>query len=111
RSVSCTMKTTGPPERSHPVRERCAEWLILGIIRKSPRRRSPQLAGWAGEWPFVPTLADDWHLDDVAELLASQTEVPLSGWRGPAQAFLERLDGDAEVTAQWNQAAPTRIPG
>jgi hypothetical protein len=65
---------------------------LLGIIRRSPRRRSAQLSGWATEWPFVPVLADGWEIDDVAELLASQTGVPLSGWESLARLFLERLD-------------------
>lgn len=66
---------------------------IIGIIGKSPRRRSAHLSGWANEWPFEPYIADGWDAVDVADLLASEAEIPLAGWRDLAQTFFERLSG------------------
>lgn len=65
---------------------------LLGIINKSPRRVSSHLVGWSNQWPFVPYLAEEWSLEEVAEILASEAGVPLTGWQELARAFLEDLD-------------------
>jgi hypothetical protein len=64
---------------------------LLRIISKSPRRRSAHLTGWASEWPFVPFISESWNIEDVAEMLEEQTEVPLRGWIDLAQPFLDQL--------------------
>lgn len=65
---------------------------LLSIISKSPRRRSPHLAGWVSEWPFVPYIADAWSPEEVADLLAPEAEVPLGGWVQLVKHLLEDLD-------------------
>ena len=43
---------------------------LLGIIARSPRRRSqPGVAGWNGEWPFLPYVDADLDLDQAGEAL------------------------------------------
>lgn len=67
---------------------------LLGVIDKSPRRHSPRLAGWSGQWPFV-AFTDDDEYDAIAEVIAPEAAVPLSGWKDLAQALLAHLDRDS----------------
>jgi hypothetical protein len=69
---------------------------LIGIIDRSPRRRSSRLAGWASEWPFVPYIAEGWQVDEVAEVLSSDGGVPLEEWRQLAHSFLDHFDGAEE---------------
>ncbi len=64
---------------------------LLRIIRKSGGRRSPQLSGWASQWPFVPYVHEDWELEGVGELLESSSGVPLTAWIELARAFIDDL--------------------
>jgi hypothetical protein len=65
---------------------------LIGIIDRSPRRRSSCLAGWASEWPFTPYIEESWSPAEVADLLAHECGVPEKGWRELAQLFLDHLD-------------------
>lgn len=49
---------------------------LIGIIARSPRRRSPGLAGWASEWPFTPYVEEGWSPSEVADLLADECACP-----------------------------------
>jgi hypothetical protein len=66
---------------------------LLGIIDRSPGRRTSHLAGWAGQWAFLPYVAEGWEPEEVADVLAHDGGVSLEGWRQLAQAFLNHLDG------------------
>jgi hypothetical protein len=65
---------------------------LIGVIDRSPRRRSSRLAGWASEWPFAPYVDENWSPEEVADLLAGECGVPFEGWRQLAQMFLDHLD-------------------
>jgi len=65
---------------------------LIGIIARSPRRRSSGLAGWASEWPLTPYVKESWTPADVADLLTDKCGVPFEGWRQLAQLFLDHLD-------------------
>lgn len=52
---------------------------VLHILAKSERRRSPIVAEWQGQWPFVPVLLQDWSFQEIAELI--DHEVPAEAWQ------------------------------
>lgn len=64
---------------------------LLGIIRRSPRRLGPHVAGWAGEWPFLPYVEEGLELSEAGDILQEQCGVPLAGWRALAEHFRTRL--------------------
>ena len=39
----------------------------------------------------MPFISESWNIEDVAEMLEEQTEVPLRGWINLAQPFLDQL--------------------
>jgi hypothetical protein len=68
---------------------------LLGIVHRSPRRRGPRVAGWAGEWPFLPYVEDGLELAEAGDVLEGESGVPLSGWLQLANTFRARLLGPA----------------
>lgn len=72
---------------------------LLRILNKSEGRRSAHLSGWASQWPFVPCVAEDWTVEDVAEIRPDSTGVPFAGWIELAQTFVDDLHTDDGVRA------------
>lgn len=67
---------------------------LVSILRESTNRRRNHRAVWRCGKTYVPELLGDWELEEVAEALEDEVNVPLTGWTQLADAFLSKLGAD-----------------